>query len=281
MDKDFGFIIPSYCDSDLHLAQLKRCIKSIIGFHPKNNIIVIDDHSKVNLTKSLSEFKNVKVVISPVKGAGDMVTYDVFRNNHDFQKAVIFQDSMTLEKKLEDIDEIDDINYIWYFTNHRLHWHKIPEPKNEYNIANNINVHDDAVLDAINKLIKKSDFKSYALEKYHKKNEWSGCFGCLGIVDYEFVSELNKKTGIVDILMNFNNNRTRRVAESIFALACQFVLGDKVFEKAYDGLYFDGVNSPRNRKFMNASDIGLNFNVRVDQVCKNIYFSKVSFNRNA
>ena len=143
--EDFGFIIPSYCEDDIHLTQLLRCLNSIRRFHPNNTILVIDDYSKVNLDDKLSSFDNIKVIKSFVKGAGDMVTFDVFRKTKLFKKAVIFQDSMTLESEQVNIEDIEDISYIWYFTNHRLYWHIIPEPKNEYNIKNNINVHDDAV----------------------------------------------------------------------------------------------------------------------------------------
>ena len=77
--EDFGFIIPSYCEDDIHLTQLLRCLNSIRRFHPNNTILVIDDYSKVNLDDKLSSFDNIKVIKSFVKGAGDMVTFDVFR----------------------------------------------------------------------------------------------------------------------------------------------------------------------------------------------------------
>jgi len=93
--------------------------------------------------------------------------------------------------------------------------------------------------------------------------------------------EFDNKTGIIEILKNFNNNRLRRASESIFALACLYVLGDDVFEKAYDGLYYDGVNPQNNIKNLKASELGIgNDSISVYQVCKNDYISKVSFNRN-
>lgn len=278
--EDFGFIIPSYCDSDLHLLQLERCIGSIRKYHD-NTIIIIDDYSKSDIESVVNKFRGVKIIKSTVKGGGDMSTYDVFRDHKFFQKAIIIQDSMTVEKKFDNIDSIDKISYIWYFTNHRLHWSHIKEPQNEYNIKNNIKVHDDLVLDCIDKLIKLDGFKQFAKDIYHNKNKWSGCFGCLTIIDYDFMLEFDNKTGIIEILKNFNNNRLRRASESIFALACLYVLDDDVFEKAYDGLYYDGVNPQNNIKNLKASELGIgNDSISVYQVCKNDYISKVSFNRN-
>lgn len=279
MEKSFGFIIPSYCSSKIHFLQLKRCLNSISKFHPDKQIIIIDDYSDINLTEELKSYDKVKVVMSPVKSAGDMMTYEVFKNNPLFNKGVIIQDSMVLEKALININSIKTIKYIWYFTNHRLHWHKIKEPQTEYNKKHSINVHDDAVMDAIRRFVTKNEFKKYALDMFMKKDKWSGCFGCLSIIDYDFIEVLNKKTGILDLLKNMNDNRLRRVSESIFALSCLFVLGDEVFETAYDGLYYDGIKPTRNNRKFSGGEIGLPNNVIIDQVCKNDYISKVSFDR--
>jgi hypothetical protein len=275
----FGFIIPSYCSSEIHLLQLKRCLDSIKKFHPEKQVIVIDDYSDVNLSENLKAYENVKIIISPIKSAGDMVTYKVFKDNPLFKKAIIIQDSMVLEKPLVEIENIKSISYIWYFTNHRLHWHKIKEPQTEYNKANGIRVHDDAVIDTINRFVTKEDFKKYALDMFMKKDKWSGCFGCLSIVDYDFIDVLNGKTGIVDLLTKMNDNRLRRVAESLFAISCLYVLGEEVFEKAYDGLYYDGIKPARNTCKIRGNELGFPNNIIINQVCKNDYISKVSFDR--
>lgn len=281
MENELGFIIPSYCDSDLHLTQLNKCIQSIRKFHPNEKIIIIDDYSTVNIDDVAKKFDNISVVLSPSKGAGDMVTYKVFRDNHVFEKAVIIQDSMNIERRIDKIESLDKIQYLWYFTNHRVHWTGIEEPQNEYNVAHNIKNHDDLVLHCIDVFVKKEEFKKFAKDMYHQKDKWSGCFGCLSVVNYSFLEELNNKTDIIDILPMMNNNRLRRAAESVFALACLYVLGQEVFEKAYDGIYYDGINIPNGRGYLKASDIGLgDYDVTIEQCCKNDYFSKISFNRN-
>ena len=104
----------------------------------------------------------------------------------------------------------------------------------------------------INRFVTKADFKKYALDMFVKKDKWSGCFGCLSIIEYDFIDVLNEKTGIVDLLTKMNDNRLRRVAESLFAISCLYVLGEEVFEKAYDGLYYDGINPARNTRIFRA-----------------------------
>jgi hypothetical protein len=217
--------------------------------------------------------------MSLVKSAGDMSTYKIFLSNPIFKKAVIIQDSMTLERELHNIEEVKNMKYLWYFTNHRLHWHIIEEPQNEYNIKRGIKFHDDAVMDVINNYIVNEQFKEFSKSNYYDKNNWSGCFGCLSVIDYDFLRLFDEKTGIANLLLNFNNNRLRRVSESIFALAGKFVLGDEVFEKAYDGLYYNGLNEPNNRMFLNSGSLGFPDSIILNQVCKNTYFSKISFDR--
>jgi hypothetical protein len=210
-----------------------------------------------------------------------MVTYYFFLNNKSHQKAVIMQDSMCLENKLENIDKINTISYLWHFTNHRLHWSLILESPTEYNLNNKIFSHDDLIVDCIKKFIHKPGFKKFCQDIYYQKDKWSGCFGCLSIIDFDFLNLLQEKTDIVNILSHMNNNRLRRAGESLFSLACTFVLNDEIFEKSYDGLYYDGINVPNNRKYFSSREIGYTGNeIEIEQSCKNKFFSKISFKRN-
>jgi len=278
MKNNFCFIIPSYCSSELHGLQLKRCIKSIREHHD-NKIFLIDDYSDYDINLYISEFDNIEIIESQVKAGGDMVTYLNFSQIDGFKNAVIIQDSMTLEHALENITYIDTIKHIWYFTNHRLHWHKIKEADTEYNRKNNIKVHDDLMMDCIKKMIDKEEFREWAINIYPKKEKWSGSIGCQSVIDKNFLTELDEKTGIIDILSKMNDNRLRRVAESLFPLACQFIVGDSIVETSYDGIYYDGVHKQPGNKHINTNTIGLGDNGTVWQVCKNKYFSKVTFNR--
>jgi len=279
MKSNFCFIIPSYCNSDLHGLQLKRCVASIRKWHD-NPIFIIDDFSEMNIHNYLSEFKDIMVVKSQVKAAGDMVTYFNFLQIDGYKNAVIFQDSMTLEHELENVTDIDTVSHIWYFTNHRHHWHKIKEPDTEYNKQNNIRVHDDLMMDCINKMITNEKFREWAINIYPQKNKWSGNIGCQSIIDKEFLLKLEEETGIVSIMYKMNNNRFRRVAESLFPLACQYVIGDSIVEKGYDGIYYDGIKQQNGNIRLMAKQLGLgNYNEVVHQVCKNKYFSKITFNR--
>jgi len=271
-----GFIIPTFCDSQIHFEQLIRCVSSIRKYFETEQITLIDDFSSIDIKEIKNLFNNIEIVKSIVRGAGDMVTYTVLLESN-LDKVCIIQDSMILEDKI-DFDSVKDIAFIWYFTNHRLHCHSIMEEISDYNIKNNIVTHDDLNLHYISK-IEKEDFREYCLNKYNKKNEWSGCFGCLSIVTKEFAEQLNIRTGIIDFLKQMNTNRLRRSAESIFTLACYFIKED-LFETAYDGLYYDGYNNQNGHMIATADYFGFNnTDILVTQVCKNKYFSKLAFRR--
>jgi hypothetical protein len=279
MKNNFCFIIPSFISSDLHGLQLKRCIGSIRRYH-NNKIFIVNDYSELDLNKYVNSFDNIEIIQSPVKGAGDMSTYKIFSEMTDFKKAVIMQDSMTVERELEGIDHVRWMKAIWYFTCHRLHWTGIMEPETEYNLENKIRNHDDLILDCIEKFPLKETFKEYVRAIYHTKEKWSGNIGIQSVIDHQFLLDMDEATGIIEFLSHMTDNRLRRVAESVFPLACQYMISSDAFEVGYDGLYYDGINTQNGKDYIPAYVLGFEgYTEIIEQCCKNKYFSKVTFNR--
>ena len=94
------------------------------------------------------------------------------------------------------------------------------------------------------------------IDKYYKKDKWSGCFGCCCIISYEFLCILDNETDIINLMFNMTTNRLRRTIESLFSLACQFSL-KKEIHTSLDGLYYDGIN---HNNFMSYHIIKKSFN---------------------
>jgi len=134
-----------------------------------------------------------------------------------------------------------DVKYLWHFTNHRVHWDQIKEPSGEFNKTHNINTHNDLVKYCINRYVTDSKIRDYCLELLNNKTKWSGCFGCLTIINHNFIKKMDTLTKINDIMMNMDTNRKRRVVESIFPMICQYML-NKEIHTSFDGLYYDGKN---------------------------------------
>ena len=112
---NFGFIMPTCCREDIHLRQLHRCINSIRKFHLDNHIILINDSlDKYDLSKEFVNDKYVQIIKSYSKGSADQQVFKVLLYTDLFDKAVFIQDSMLLNKKLENIENID-FKFIWHF----------------------------------------------------------------------------------------------------------------------------------------------------------------------
>lgn len=275
---NYGFIIPICIRSCIHFNQLKRCINSIRNFYENIKIILIDD-SNIEYTKQIKHYfkvdNNIVIKESLIKGSADQQIFKVFLDTELFEKAIFIQDSMLINKKLEGIDSVN-LNFIWHFTNHRIHWDMINEPKTEYNIKNNIKTHTELIIhNVLRDYNENKQFQDYVISKLKNKNEWCGCFGSLCIIDKKTLITLNENTNFIDKFINSNSNRDRRANESIFSLVCHFYFPEINFENSYDGLYFDGYNGGGDRSMINKD-------TRFDNLkwcAVHNYFSKISFNR--
>ena len=238
---EVGFIIPSFCKNEENLKVCKFCIDSIRKFYPKNKIIIINDYSYIDIEKAFENYKNIDIVLSMNKGSGDTTTYNFFLENKPFDIAVIMNDSMFFENKIENLEKINTVMPLWHATNHICEWDDIKEPITEYNKKHNIISHSDWIVHHIEKYFKDTKFGDYALDLYNNhKNKWSGFFCLSTIINHNFLKKLNEKTNILQLLKDLNTNRSRRVSETMFPIACSYLLGDYVVENSVNGLFYSG-----------------------------------------
>lgn len=256
----FGFIIPTYVTTEAHKSVLRDGLKKIRLYH-QNPIILIDDHSPLDISDIKNEFPDIFIEQSMFQGAGEMNPYIHFYTNKCFDVAVILHDSMHLNKALEGIDLVKDIKFIRYFTNHIVQWSWIQEPRTEYNIQHGIVVHDDLIVHLLKKVLsdKNQLFLNFCLDRYYKKRSWIGCFGIQTIIAHDFLKELQDKTNVLDFLVITNDRRNRCAMESIFALACHFIRDmEYLKDNTYDGLYYDGITFPGKLNTVNFNKVSLN-----------------------
>lgn len=234
----FGFIIPTYIATETHKDLLRECIRKIRLYHA-NKIILINDHSPLDISDIQQEFSDVSIELSMVKGAAEMNPYLYFYSHKCFDTAVILHDSMHLNKPLSGVENIKDIQFIRNFTNHILQWERIKEPRTQYNQINAIITHEDLIIHLLKKVLtdKNVSFLTFCLEKYYQKRSWTGCFGIQTIISHDFLKELQEKTNILDFTSVINNRRERMAMESIFSLACHLLRTSEYLRKSYDGTF--------------------------------------------
>jgi hypothetical protein len=247
----FSFIIPICIQQNLHLNQLKRCIESVIKYHIDSNIYLINDSDDSFNLLIQNYIKYINI------------------NNTVY---IIIQDSMFLNRALDNIEKVESINFLWYFTNHRMDWDKILEPESDFNKINNIKTHTDLIRHhLINNYIEDINFLNYYIESLKNKNNWVGCFGNCCIITKKCLDFLNKNTNFVKKFINNTTNRERRMNESIFSLMCHYYFPQN-YENAYDGLYYDGINVNEYSNKPTGFD-------NLKYCCRKKYISKISFCR--
>jgi hypothetical protein len=257
---EWGFIIAACLTTEDHFEYFTRCIESVHRLHPEQKIVVILScaSNPVYSKRAVYAFENI-VHFETETGSipADFQVYQFLKRNRYFNKAVIMQDSMQLLKQIDDIvANVKDIQFLWYFTNHRVDWHTIIEPDTAFNRNHKIVTHDDLNLYIINNVAENAAFREYCNGIYNRKSEWCGCFGSCSIITLDFLEKMDSLTNIIDIQTKaaysvdpdgpMSTNRIRRSLESIFSLACQYTTRRPMEGTAIDGLYYDGISYHNN-----------------------------------
>lgn len=272
----FSFIISSCVRNIIHLNQLERCLSSIRKYH-ENKIFIIND-SDVEYENSIytliNKYNNIHVINTILKGSADQQCFKFIIEDIDTnERYIIIQDSMLINSYLDNIEKINDIQFLWHFTNHITDWDIINEPITQYNTEHNIITHTDLLKNHLVKNYYKNEiFQKYALNCLIDKTTWCGCFGNCCIINKQFLIKMNNEVNFVDLFVNNTSNRDRRMNESIFALICHFYSPNVVFSNSYDGLYYDGYN-------VNIHSGQETYFDELKWCCINKYISKISFDR--
>jgi hypothetical protein len=272
-----SFIISVCIRNIQHFNQLKRCIESIKLYHCESNIFLIndsDDSFNKCILEYIEKFENIKIIQSKLKGSADQQVFKIILENDDKSSHyIIIQDSMILNKALEEIELIENIKFMWHFTNHMVDWDRIIEPQTEYNMMYNIITHSDLIKHNLkNNYFQDEKFLEFALQCLEQKESWVGCFGNCCVITRKCVKYLNDKTQFSEKFIQNYTNRERRANESIFSLICHYYLPQD-YSNSYDGLYYDGIN------VNNFAGKVTEFDNSLVYCCKNKYISKLSFCR--
>jgi hypothetical protein len=225
----FCFIVSTCVITQQHKSQLSRCYQSIRKFFPDTSVYIIND-SPTNTRVDLPG--NVTVVQSCCIGSGDQQVFKVFQGS-GFDKAVIIQDSMlVLADFTHEIDRVDSVELLWYFTNHRKDWDTIREP------ITNI-THTDLIKSRVNKdYTFNPAFVKFAMDRLNRKELWCGTLGSCCVITRKSLEYINGIVPFINTMVTYNTNRLRRVNESLFGIICHFVYPEKDFERgAIDGRY--------------------------------------------
>jgi hypothetical protein len=202
---NFGFIITRHVNSEKTNKYWNQSIKCLRTLYPYKKIIIIDDNSNQELIKSDFDYKNVTIIQSEFTGRGELLPYYYYLKNKFFENAIIIHDSIFFHKRIN-FECLIGVNVLplWFF---------YPDKENLNNtirITNNLKNSFE--------IQKKLTFNENVLGLPH--NKWYGCFGVQCFINHNFLTYLENKYRITNLINVVKCRNDRCCLERI--LGCIF-----------------------------------------------------------
>lgn len=213
-----GFIITRHVNSDQTNKYWNLCIQSIRRFYSaeKYKIVVIDDNSNPLFLKQYQnqdqnqdqEYKNVIYIQSEFPGRGELLPYYYFYKNPQwFKNAIIIHDSVFFQKKINFHKIVAPVLPFWHFNEN-----KQENKQNSIFLSNYLkNNH------LVQKELSNSDPYLNLNLKINSLN-WTGCFGVQTFINYGFLSHLQNKYNLFNLLKVVKKRSDRCCLERIMGV---------------------------------------------------------------
>ncbi len=192
--EEIVFIILRCITNNRNNDYWKYSFECIEKFHPGIKIYIIDDHSKVYDDEAFSNKYNI-IKSEFLPGRGEILAYYYLHKLKLAKKAIIIHDSVFINTKIR-FEDVNNFRLFWNF-NSRAKYQLFHLRIKQSLIKMNINYDD--------------------LEQFN----WKGCFGLMGIFEYDFIDKIQKKTNLFNVLINdaekilktdHNSRRLERIA---------------------------------------------------------------------
>ena len=194
-----GFVVIRHVCSkqtDLYWKESYRCIRK---WYPEAPILIIDDSSNREFLVEDIVLTNCTVIYDTRhKGAAELLPYYYFHLLHPFDTAVILHDSAFLQEHLNfELDDGEPCRKLWTFH------HGFDQELSDITYQ---------------ACIRLPGYHEYA-RLFHVPEEWSGCFGAMAIVRWDFLDSINQQENLFANWLPFVRSREVRYGiERAFAL---------------------------------------------------------------
>lgn len=194
--KSLGFIILRHVNSEVTNQYWIYCYKSIRKYYPENMILIIDDNSDYQYVSN-ENLSNAMILQSEYPQRGELLPYYYYLRIRLFETAVIIHDSVFINQYI-DFTNVDTYKMIWDFK------HGSGYEQSE-DVMKMIDV-----------------FKDSDLMNFYKNNSlWSGCFGAMTILTYDFLWSINQKYDLSKLLEHVITRYNRCSFERVIACILQ------------------------------------------------------------
>ena len=192
--EDIGFIILRHVNDELTNNYWLRCYSSIRCFYPESPVLIIDDNSNYQFITNEQLYKT-QVINSQFPGRGELLPYYYYLNNKFANTAVILHDSVFINKYID--FTVNNYKLLWEFEHG--YWDQIDDERKM------INTFNDKEL----------------LEFYETRPLWRGCFGGMSIITHNYLSFINNKYPISNLLDLVTSRYNRCSFERVIACLLQ------------------------------------------------------------
>jgi hypothetical protein len=198
----FGFILLRHVNSSITNLYWNHSIKLLKKYYPNNIIFIIDDNSNIEYldTTEINNLKNVITIISEYNGRGELLPYIYFLRHKWFDNAIIIHDSAFIHETIDFENIIKNINNtaisLWHFRN------------------------NDSELDNILRISKHLNFYNKIEQNIMtwNDNKWTSCFGAMSLINHIFLTNLNNKYNLNNLINVIINRSDRCALERIMGI---------------------------------------------------------------
>jgi hypothetical protein len=192
-----GFIILRHVRNEVTNGYWIKCYKSIRNHYPENMIMIIDDNSNYDYVTN-EELYNTHIIQSEYPGRGELLPYYYFIHYEKklFNIAVILHDSAFINEYIPDFDSVTSYKMFWEFEHE---WDQIEDETRMIRI-----------------------FQDDRLTKFYEdKTRWTGCFGCMAVIQYDYLKYINKTYSIDKLFDCVQTRYNRSSFERVIACLMQ------------------------------------------------------------
>ena len=177
-----GFIVLRHVNSELTNKYWIYCYECIRKYYPENLILIIDDNSNYDFITDHQPLYKTTIINSEYPGRGEILPYYYFLHNKLFDTAFIIHDSVFINSYID--IHVDTYKILWGFEHW---WDHVEDERQMINLFND----DELIL------------------LHENKHLWVGCFGCMTIINHDYLVLINSKYDI-SILLDYILTRYNR-----------------------------------------------------------------------
>jgi len=211
-EETFGFIITRHVNSEDTNKLWTVFVSQIKKFYPTTKIVIIDNNSNRDfITDDDVDMKNCEILYSEYKNRGELLPYYYFDKYKWFDKAIFIHDSVLINNKIN-IDNVDDVKFLWHFNGGELENSELIE-----NLLSKLN-HGGKLIEL-------------------------GCWGVMSVIHNQFLTKIMDKYNMKVLLEHVTSKEHRMAMERIFGVICIYEKPKLMESPCIFGYYGDSKNN--------------------------------------